>query len=123
MERRDFLILTLAVTSLINSSCSEPKKFIGKISELKNTETFHEFNGNSIFVYFENNEFKILNLTCTHKKCTVKKNGDVWICPCHKGKFSIDGKKMEGKPPRDLYLFDFEIINNDLWVLNQYKNP
>ncbi len=122
MERRDFLAITFA-TPLILSSCSEPKKLLGNITELKNRETFHEFNGNSIYVYFVNEEFKIINLTCTHKKCTVKKNGETWICPCHKGKFSANGKKMEGKPPRDLYLYDYVITNNELWVLNQFKNP
>lgn len=122
MKRRDFIILSLS-SVFLPLACSEPKKYLGKLSELQHKETYHEFNGNSLFVYSENNEWKILNLTCTHKKCTVKRKGDIWICPCHKGKFYLNGKKMEGKPPRDLYYFDYEIVNNELWVLNKIKNP
>lgn len=122
MKRRDFLLLSLAPL-LVPYSCSEPKKYLGKLSELKNQEIYQEFNGNKIYIYFVDNQINILNLTCTHKKCTVEKKGDIWICPCHKGKFDKNGKKLEGKPSRDLFLYNYEINNNELWVLNQIKNP
>lgn len=103
--------------------CSEPKKKIGSIKELKKEGSYHEFNGNQVYIFYQNNQFYIVNLTCTHKRCTVVKKTNQWICPCHKGAFSLDGKKIKGRPPRDLYLFNYEIIENDLWIINQYQNP
>lgn len=126
MERRDFLLLlTLGFSLKFNTSCSENKKFLGKLSELEGKETFHEFNGNQLYLTFIDKKPQILSLTCTHKKCTVKmnKNSDTWLCPCHKGEYSKEGKRIKGKPPRDLYVYDYEIINDSLWVINQVKNP
>lgn len=123
MKRRDFLVIAIGSTLIPWFGCSESKKLLGKASELKKQENFFEFNGNKIYVHFKENEFLILNLTCTHKKCTVERKGNLWICPCHKGKYDIKGKLLEGKPTHDLYLYDYEILQDELWVLNRYKNP
>lgn len=123
MKRREFLLYSLASIVLPWIGCNKPKMYLGKISELKNRESYFEFNGNKIFFSFMNEKPFILNLTCTHKKCTVQKKESSWLCPCHKGKFSWDGKKISGKPPRDLYQFQYEIIGDDIWILNQIVNP
>lgn len=46
----------------------------------------------------------ILNGRCTHLACTVNwSEGDqVYLCPCHDGKFSQEGRVLAGPPPRPL---------------------
>jgi len=121
MNRRNFLFLVFSL-ALIKKGCTQPKKYLGKIDELKNKETYHEFNGNKVYLNFEQSEPLLLNLTCTHKKCTVERKNEYWICPCHKGKFDKFGKRISGKPPRDLYLYQYEILDNDIWIINRYLN-
>ena len=46
----------------------------------------------------------ILNSKCTHLGCTVnwKPEANAFLCPCHDAKFSLDGKVLDGPPPRPL---------------------
>jgi cytochrome b6-f complex iron-sulfur subunit len=41
---------------------------------------------------------------CTHAGCLVSfnKEKNIYECPCHGGKFNIDGEVIEGPPPRAL---------------------
>ncbi len=50
------------------------------------------------------NDLLILNSRCTHLACTVNwsENDQVYLCPCHDGKFARDGKVLAGPPPRPL---------------------
>jgi menaquinol-cytochrome c reductase iron-sulfur subunit len=46
----------------------------------------------------------ILSSRCTHLSCRVNWNeqAQVYLCPCHDGKFSIDGQVLGGPPPKPL---------------------
>lgn len=41
---------------------------------------------------------------CTHLGCTViwKPEDKIFFCPCHGGKFDLDGKNIGGPPPKPL---------------------
>ncbi|MGE5232528.1 MAG: ubiquinol-cytochrome c reductase iron-sulfur subunit [Acidobacteriota bacterium] len=44
---------------------------------------------------------------CTHEGCTVRFKADegiIW-CPCHNGRFDLDGRVISGPPPRPLAAF------------------
>lgn len=56
----------------------------------------------------------IFNSRCTHLGCTVnyKADAQAFICPCHDGKFGLDGKVLGGPPPRPLDQFtQFQITS------------
>jgi cytochrome b6-f complex iron-sulfur subunit len=42
------------------------------------------------------------SLLCTHQGCNVRwiENEQIYLCPCHDGKFDAEGKPIYG-PPRD----------------------
>ena len=64
-----------------------------------------EFNGEKMAVYKDTEgHLTALNPTCTHAGCTVSFNAveKSWDCPCHGGRFSIDGKVLTGPPSKDL---------------------
>jgi Rieske Fe-S protein len=46
----------------------------------------------------------ILNSRCTHLGCTVNwsEKDQVYLCPCHDAKFSLQGAVLDGPPPRPL---------------------
>ena len=59
----------------------------------------------------------ILNSRCTHLGCTVnwKEDAQAYICPCHDGKFSPDGKVLGGPPPRPLDAYkDFRVTQDGI---------
>jgi len=49
-----------------------------------------------------------LNPVCTHAGCIVKWNGTEksWDCPCHGGRFDIEGRVLTGPPRKDLQKLD-----------------
>lgn len=64
-----------------------------------------EIKGKKLAVYKdENGKITALNPTCTHAGCTVKFNPSEksWDCPCHGGRYDIDGKVLTGPPRKQL---------------------
>jgi menaquinol-cytochrome c reductase iron-sulfur subunit len=50
----------------------------------------------------------ILSSRCTHLACQVnwREDAQVYICPCHDAKFSLEGEVLDGPPPRPLDRFE-----------------
>ena len=57
-------------------------------------------------------------LWCTHQGCTVAWLPDeqVYLCPCHDGRFDAEGHPIYGPPRRDLDLLPVTIENGDVIV-------
>lgn len=49
-------------------------------------------------------QIECFNARCPHLGCTVKFDDEsqTYECPCHASAFSIDGKRTNGIPPRDM---------------------
>jgi len=57
-------------------------------------------------------KFLALNLTCTHKKCTVEFDGSSFECPCHGSQYNKYGKVTEGPAKNNLKSYKTE-YNSD----------
>ena len=66
--------------------------------------TSSSFGGYAIRKSDDPKDILILNSRCTHLGCTVnwKEESKAYICPCHDAKFSMEGKVLDGPPPRPL---------------------
>jgi glycine/D-amino acid oxidase-like deaminating enzyme/nitrite reductase/ring-hydroxylating ferredoxin subunit len=63
------------------------------------------FDGRKVAAYRdEKGDIHALNPTCTHAGCIVNFNAEEksWDCPCHGGRFDIDGRVLNGPPLKDL---------------------
>ena len=69
----------------------------------------------------EDGSLNVFSTNCPHLGCGIDWGQDEnkFLCPCHGGVFDIDGKKVAGPSPRDLYAFETKIENNN--VLISYK--
>ncbi|MFT9077659.1 FAD-dependent oxidoreductase [Ethanoligenens sp.] len=49
----------------------------------------------------------VLDITCTHLGCTLTWNEaeKSWDCPCHGGRFTAEGRQLEGPPPVRLRIY------------------
>jgi cytochrome b6-f complex iron-sulfur subunit len=55
---------------------------------------------------------------CTHLGCTVQYRPDlkeIW-CPCHNGKYDLNGRNISGPPPRPLTEFTVNVKGDDIYV-------
>ena len=65
----------------------------------------------------------VYNARCTHLGCLVGYRADsqTFLCPCHGGVFAlIDGRVVDGPPPRPLDRLDYRVENGQLLV--QYRD-
>jgi Rieske Fe-S protein len=60
-----------------------------------------------ILIKDSNGELKAFSAVCTHLACIVQYRSDishVW-CACHNGHFDLNGRNVEGPPPKPLEQF------------------
>jgi len=81
-----------------------------------------EFNGNIVRIIRQaSGNLLALDLTCTHKQCTVEYKPDrkEYVCPCHKGRYDTEGRVLAGKPPAPLRRLRAEVRQGKVWLLNE----
>ena len=71
-----------------------------------------------ILVRTASGELRAFSAQCTHLNCTVQYRADVshiW-CACHNGHYDLNGKNVEGPPPRPLDGFVVNVRGNQIVV-------
>jgi len=67
-------------------------------------------------------ELIVLSAVCTHLGCTVPwvEKEKKFICPCHLGTFSPEGKLLGGPPPRDMDRLETKVEDGVLKTQYQF---
>jgi cytochrome b6-f complex iron-sulfur subunit len=114
-----FFIPLLSACKLMRDS---EKKITTREELLRSNYVISEFNGDGVFIGLdENRNPYALSLICTHKQCTVdfKPELDMFICPCHKGKYTKVGKVISGKPKRNLDRYKIKQTEGNIIILDE----
>ena len=63
-------------------------------------------------------DFKAYKATCTHLDCTVQYKQDLGViwCPCHNGKYDLEGRNIAGPPPRPLDALRVDLRDGEVHV-------
>ncbi len=63
-------------------------------------------------------QYVALSAVCTHLGCIVKWVADKqeFLCPCHGGRFSVDGQVLGGPPPEPLATYTVKVAGNDILI-------
>ena len=71
-----------------------------------------------ILIHTHEGELKAFSAVCTHLTCNVLYEGDTEtiLCPCHNGRFDINGKVISGPPPTPLEAFAVEVVGEEIIV-------
>jgi cytochrome b6-f complex iron-sulfur subunit len=58
----------------------------------------------TVFLVRETNTLKALSPYCSHLGCRViyRRGEKVFVCPCHGGRYDMQGKNISGPPPKPL---------------------
>ena len=65
----------------------------------------------AILVKDSKGELKAFSAVCTHLACIVQYRSDIsqiW-CACHNGHFDLNGRNVEGPPPKPLEQYDVNV--------------
>jgi menaquinol-cytochrome c reductase iron-sulfur subunit len=68
------------------------------------------------------NKLRILSAICPHLGCVVPWVAEqkAFVCPCHGGRFSQDGARQSGPPPRGLDELPAKVEQGELYVRYEY---
>lgn len=72
----------------------------------------------AILVNTPGGELKAFSAACTHLACIVQYRADlgqIW-CACHNGHFDLNGKNVEGPPPKPLEEYTVNVRGDQLVV-------
>jgi Rieske Fe-S protein len=61
--------------------------------------TVHSFPVHGVAVLRVTEGLAVISTRCTHLGCALHLVGEEWLCPCHGGRFTVDGRPVAG-PPR-----------------------
>ena len=77
--------------------------------------------GHNLFIIRDDQGFVALSARCTHLGCNVVWNVDhnIFLCPCHGGKYDRQGHNLEGPPPRPLDQFAMRMDRRGFLVVDQ----
>jgi len=81
-------------------------------------------NDETMLIRTSQTEFTAVNLICRHKGCTVEKEGEKFVCPCHGSEYTITGKVTQGPAKGDLKVFEtiFESDKGVITIKMQQEN-
>lgn len=69
-----------------------------------------------VFVRRTASGFEARDALCTHMGCPVQATVDGFSCPCHAGRYDLDGTPVSGPPPRPLRALSVESVDGILRI-------
>jgi cytochrome b6-f complex iron-sulfur subunit len=72
----------------------------------------------AILIRTARGELRAYSAICTHLNCTVQYRPDlahIW-CACHDGHYDLNGRNIQGPPPRPLEMFAVNVRNDEIVV-------
>jgi cytochrome b6-f complex iron-sulfur subunit len=80
---------------------------------------FFEYAGaTAVLVRKQGGDLVALSAVCTHLGCIVQweKEKQDFICPCHAGRYTVDGTVISGPPPKPLAKLPFSVADGVITV-------
>jgi len=92
----------------------------GKVSELAKSgwKIFPLGAEPGILLETEGGQYRAFSASCTHLGCTVqfdKPSKRIW-CACHNGFYDLEGRNVQGPPPRPLTGYKVQVVDDDIFV-------
>ncbi|MCS7150319.1 MAG: Rieske (2Fe-2S) protein [Caldimicrobium sp.] len=74
--------------------------------------------GDEFILIKKDNDFSVYSRRCPHLGCKLNYDPveELITCPCHKSKFNLDGKYLEGPAKRDLNRLSFDVKDTGLQI-------
>lgn len=95
----------------------EPTKFV--YSFLKEDAYLQKTERGTVYVItHDGKNFKVFSNICTHAGCGVRweKQMNAFLCPCHNGRFDINGQVIAGPPPKPLEEIEHKVEGGSIYI-------
>ncbi len=93
-----------------------PKKILISKNELQRLKNV--LFTNKLILTKKQGRIQVFLRKCPHLGCKLgyDPENQIIVCPCHKSKFTLNGKYIEGPAKRDLFKLNFKIVKQGLEV-------
>lgn len=73
--------------------------------------------GSSVFAFVSGGKPYVVSSVCTHQGCAVawKTSLSEFVCPCHGGTYTIQGKVVSGPPPAPLASYPTQVTSGTVY--------
>ncbi len=92
----------------------------GRVGELApNSSKIFRFGSTpALLILTADGVYKAFSAICTHLTCTVGYDGTTGtlLCPCHNGRFDLNGQVIAGPPPQPLEELVVETLGEEILV-------
>jgi menaquinol-cytochrome c reductase iron-sulfur subunit len=108
------------------SDLADAKSPVRRTLELNQRDAWQETATQPVvYVIQSAGEVKALSAICPHLGCTVSWHDDQekFVCPCHGGQFTSDGKHCFGPPPRSLDELETKVVDGKVMVRYEQFRP
>ena len=108
------------------ASVSDVQTPLRRTLDLKQRDGWREIASQPVvYIVKDGGKLKALSAICTHLGCTVPwdPGRNEFVCPCHGGTYSADGKHISGPPRRSLDSLESKVSGGKLMVKYQYFRP
>ena len=98
---------------------SNKKTFVPRDLVALGKAHFFPFHGKAaVVIQLSPGNFVALSAVCTHLGCIVawQEQAKEFLCPCHGGRFSANGKVLGGPPPKPLETYAVELKDDQLII-------
>jgi menaquinol-cytochrome c reductase iron-sulfur subunit len=105
---------------------AEAKSPVRRTLELSQRDAWQETATQPVvYVIQAAGEVKAFSAICPHLGCSVAWHEDKekFICPCHGGQFTADGKHCFGPPPRSLDTLETKVVDGKVMVRYEQFRP
>jgi cytochrome b6-f complex iron-sulfur subunit len=103
----------------LKTAAAGEKSTIPESSILPGEAKFFDFRGETgVIVRKRSGELVALSAVCTHLGCIVQweKEKQDFLCPCHAGRYTVDGTVISGPPPRPLTRLAFTVAGGIITI-------
>ena len=77
-----------------------------------------EYGDDRIYLVKTVGKIRAYNASCPHVGCKLKWNdkGKSFICPCHRSSFTLNGVRLGGPSPRDMFAMKVAVKKGMVWI-------
>lgn len=95
----------------------KPKRGVKAVT-VTYTRSGRDITTRAYLVAGKGDELRALSPVCTHLGCMVRldRKKEEFICPCHGGKYDIQGNVIAGPPPAPLTELPVKIVDNQIAI-------
>jgi len=134
-QRRTFLVVLLSAVGAVLAALAawpiwqylSPRKKAGEQEKVTVPRSdvavgqahFFKYHGQpAVILQLQPGQFTALSAVCTHLGCIVKWVADKqeFLCPCHGGRYSAEGKVLAGPPPKPLESLPVNLQGDQVFI-------